>query len=177
MKVLVLGGDGQMGLCLKDVLMRSEHEVIFFSRRDIDVLNLDQAALKISSVHPSIVLNAAGYPAVDKAEREQALAMKLNSDSVANLAKVCLTIDACLVQLSTNYVFDGKAEDPYNETQKARPINMYGQSKLEGEQAIQASGCRHVIIRTSWIFSEYGTNFLKTVLKKMIQHYKNLNRF
>ncbi|MFM5338505.1 dTDP-4-dehydrorhamnose reductase [Aeromonas enteropelogenes] len=115
--------------------------------------------------HPSVIINAAAFTDVERAEREPALAWAVNRDGVARLAALAKQHNALLVHFSTDYVFDGTGNHPWRESDKPAPLNVYGQSKWAGEQAIIASGCRYLIIRTSWLHSPWRTNFLKTVLQ------------
>lgn len=119
----------------------------------------------LSRYRPDIILNAAAYTDVAGAEQEPELAMAVNCDGVARLAELAKQHNALLVHFSTDYVFDGAGECPWRESDKPAPLNVYGQSKLAGEQAILASGCRHLIIRTSWLHSPWRDNFLKTMLR------------
>jgi dTDP-4-dehydrorhamnose reductase len=114
---------------------------------------------------PEVILNAAAYTAVDRAESEPDLAFRVNAEAVAVLARYASESGACLVHYSTDYVFDGTAKEPYAETDAPNPPNVYGRTKLAGEEAIRASGCRRLVLRTSWIFSSRGRNFLRTILK------------
>ena len=165
MKILVLGSKGQLGCCLTDQLRDTDFEVIYTSRSEIDMADLAQTKLSITELNPSIVINATAYTAVDKAENDYREAAKINHCAVANVAKICREIDCWLIHISSDYVFDGAACLPYGENSKTNPQSVYGDSKLKGELAIQASGCRYLIIRTAWVYSEYGNNFLKTMLR------------
>ncbi len=165
MKVLVLGSGGQLGQCLSDQLNDKQNDVVLAPRSQIDFSDLAKVSEQIASFNPKIVINAAAYTAVDKAEQDQHLATHINHLAVAELADVCQKINCWLIHMSTDYVFDGAASLPYAEHSDVNPLSIYGESKLQGERAIQASGCRHIIIRTSWVYSEYGSNFLKTMLR------------
>jgi dTDP-4-dehydrorhamnose reductase len=164
-RVLVLGKNGQLGQCLQDQLRSSTDEVIFASRDDIDVGEFTQASKRIFEIKPDVVINASAYTAVDKAESEPNLANHLNHLAVANLAKICLNLDAIMIHFSTDYVFDGESTVPYKEDGLVSPKGVYGTTKLMGELAIKNVGCKYLVIRTSWLFSEYGNNFLKTMLR------------
>lgn len=165
MRVLVLGSKGQLGLCLHDQLVKTDYEVIYASRADIDIGDLASLKDNISSIRPDIVINASAYTAVDKAEDESQTADLINHLAVANIADVCKGLNSWLIHVSTDYVFDGTANKPYSEDDKTNPQGIYGESKLDGELAVIGSGCKHIIIRTAWVFSEYGNNFLKTMLR------------
>ncbi len=165
MKVLVLGSKGQLGRCLNDQLDSTDLNVIYTSRELLDITNFEETKSKIFDFFPDIVINATAYTAVDKAEEEQEMANIINNLAVANLAKICKQLDSWLIHISTDYVFDGNSDIPYIEDDKKNPQNIYGETKLNGELAIQSLGCNHIIIRTAWLFSEYGNNFLKTMLR------------
>ena len=164
MKILVLGSNGQLGRCLADQFSGTDYETIFTSRADIDIADLSGAKDKITKLRPDLIINASAYTAVDKAEQDRDMAYLINHEAVANIAQICAELGCGLIHVSTDYVFDGKATEPYTETDITNPQGVYGESKLRGEQAIQSSGCRHIIVRTAWVFSEYGNNFLKTML-------------
>jgi dTDP-4-dehydrorhamnose reductase len=165
MRVLVLGCKGQLGRCLSDQLNNTDFEIIQTSRAEIDVSDLAATKDKILIINPSVVINATAYTAVDKAEDDQQAADLINHLAVANLASICNQLDCWLVHVSTDYVFDGMSLRPYQEDDQTNPQGVYGDTKLKGERAIQASGCKHLILRTAWVFSEYGNNFLKTMIR------------
>jgi dTDP-4-dehydrorhamnose reductase len=165
MKVLVLGSQGQLGQCLQDQFTQTNYQVIFHCRADTDIANFAETSDNLSSLNPDVVVNASAYTAVDKAETQQSLANQINHLAVDNLAKVCEKIGCFLIHVSTDYVFDGKASQPYQEDDQTNPQGVYGASKLAGEIAIQRTDCRFLIIRTAWVCSEYGSNFFKTMLR------------
>lgn len=165
MKILVLGSNGQLGRCLADQFSGSDYETIFTSRADLDIADLSGAKDKITKLRPDLIINASAYTAVDKAEKDRDVAYLINHVAVANIAQICAELGCGLIHMSTDYVFDGATTQPYKETDATNPQGVYGDSKLQGELAIQASGCQHLIIRTAWVFSEYGNNFLKTMLR------------
>lgn len=169
MKILVLGCNGQLGRCLYDQLEKTDHNVIYTSRDQIDIADFDATKSLIKQISPDIVINATAYTAVDKAEQEQDKADLINHLAVANIATSCNELDCWLVHVSTDYVFDGTSMVAYKEEDQTNPQSVYGDTKLRGERAIQSSGCRHIIIRTAWVFSEYGNNFLKTMLRLCTQ--------
>jgi len=164
MKILVLGSNGQLGQCLYDQLSQKDHEVFYTSRVQIDIADFEETENIFLDIAPDIVINATAYTAVDRAEEEYQAADLINHLAVANIAGICAQLDCWLIHISTDYVFDGNSELPYTENDQTNPLGVYGDTKLKGEIAIQSSGCRHIIIRTSWVFSEYGNNFLKTML-------------
>ena len=165
MKILVLGCKGQLGRCLNDQLKNTDHEVIYTSQEQIDIADFQVTKNKILKISPEVIINATAYTAVDKAEEDQETANLINHLAVANIASICKQMGCLLIHVSTDYVFDGNAKIPYKEDDKTNPQCVYGKTKLNGELAIQASGCKHIILRTSWVFSEYGNNFLKTMLR------------
>ena len=165
MKILVLGSKGQLGQCLYDQLSHTEYEVVYTSREQIDISDFLATKNKIFEITPDVVINATAYTAVDKAEEDQEKANLINHLAVANIANISNVLGNWLIHVSTDYVFDGISDVPYKEDDLTNPQGIYGVTKLKGELAIQSSGCKHIIIRTSWVFSEYGNNFLKTMLR------------
>lgn len=165
MKILVLGCKGQLGKCLNDQLKNTDHDVIYTSREQIDITDFSQTRNQIHKASPDIIINATAYTAVDKAEKDQETANLINHLAVKNIADICNLQDGWLIHVSTDYVFDGRSKIPYNEEDQTNPQSVYGITKLKGEQAIQESGCKHIILRTAWVFSEHGNNFLKTMIR------------
>jgi dTDP-4-dehydrorhamnose reductase len=165
MKILVLGCKGQLGRCLNDQLVNTEHEVIYTSREQIDIADFEVTKSKILEFSPDLIINATAYTAVDKAEEDHETADLINHLAVKNIADICNQLECWLIHVSTDYVFDGNSKVPYKEDDETNPQGAYGETKLNGELAIQSSGCKHIIIRTAWVFSEYGNNFLKTMLR------------
>lgn len=165
MTILVIGSSGQLGKCLYDKLYKIEEEVIFINRAQLDVCSLE-AIINIFKLHnPTIVINASAYTLVDDAEDNTHTANLINNIAVKNIADQCFIFGSKLIHFSTDYVFDGKASVPYKEDSKINPISIYGKTKYYGEEAIKKSNCQYLILRTSWVFSEYGNNFLKTMLQ------------
>ena len=165
MKILVLGCKGQLGRCLNDQLIHTDYEVYYTSREQIDIADFEVTKSKILKFSPNLIINATAYTAVDKAEDDQETANLINHLAVKNIADFCSQKGYWLIHVSTDYVFDGNSKVPYKEDDYTNPQGAYGETKLKGELAIQASGCKHIIIRTAWVFSEYGSNFLKTMLR------------
>ena len=165
MKILILGSQGQLGRCLYDQFSQTDYDLIYHSRADTDIADLTETSENLIALNPDIVVNATAYTAVDLAETHESLAHQVNHFAVDNLAKQCEKIGSFLIHVSTDYVFDGTASRPYKEEDKTNPKSVYGASKLAGEIAIQRTDCRFLIIRTSWVFSEYGNNFFKTMLR------------
>lgn len=164
MKIIVTGASGQLGRCLKDVLVRHEIDHVALSSSDLNIV--DPLAVKrvLAEHSPCVVINAAAYTAVDKAESEEAKAYDVNCHGASNLAGACANMGIRLIHVSTDYVFDGTKGSPYQEDDVTNPLGVYGHSKRAGELAILDSGAG-VIVRTSWVFSEYGNNFLKTMIR------------
>ena len=168
MKILLFGKNGQVGWELQRSLS-SVGELVALDTDDQmpcgDFTRLEDIIQTIHSVSPDIIVNAAAYTAVDKAESESALAHTINTQAPKILAQESLKIGAWLVHYSTDYVFDGNGTKPWKETDPTAPINIYGSTKLEGEKAVINSGCKHLIFRTSWIYSARGENFIKTMIR------------
>ena len=165
MKILILGSNGQVGKCLNDQLVNTKHKVLYFPRHLIDIADFKKTETSIAKHSPDIVINASAYTAVDKAEINKEKANVINNLAVANLANISFKNNSFFIHISTDYVFDGSSETPYNENSQTNPKSVYGETKLKGEIATKLSGCKYIIIRTAWVFSEYGNNFLKTMLK------------
>lgn len=163
-RILLTGRYGQVGWELERILPRVG-EVFAFGRDELDLANPDQIHEKVRLVKPDIIVNAAAYTAVDKAEEEPELAMAINGTAPDILAEEAKKLDALLVHYSTDYVFDGTKTGPYTEEDKPNPLNVYGRTKLAGERAIQATWEKHLIFRTSWVYGMRGKNFLLTILR------------
>lgn len=164
MKILVTGTSGQVGYELQRSL-QGLGEVIAVDRAQMDLSKLDQVRDVIRAVKPNLIVNPAAYTAVDKAETEQELAFRINGEAPAVMAQEAKLLGAGVVHYSTDYVFDGTKAGAYVETDPTCPINVYGASKLAGEQAIAAAGVPHLILRTSWVYGARGKNFLLTMLR------------
>ena len=165
MSILVFGSKGQLGRCFNDHLSGSIYNPVFFSKDELNIIDFKEVQKTINLLKPNIVINASAYTDVDGAEDNKDLANLVNHLAVKNLAEICKKTNSFLVHFSTDYVFSSRTIDPIHECFETNPINIYGQTKLDGEFAIKESGCKHIILRTSWVYSEYGKNFLKTVLK------------
>lgn len=164
MKILLTGASGQVGYELERSL-QGLGEVTAVDRTRMDLADLGQVREVIRAVKPGLIVNAAAYTAVDKAESEPALARRINAEAPEVMALEARKLGAAMVHYSTDYVFDGSKAGAYAETDAPHPINVYGQSKLEGEQAVAAAGIDHLILRTSWVYGMRGKNFLLTVLR------------
>ena len=165
MVVLVTGANGQLGNEMRIVAQNSKDHYIFTDVAELDITNLDAIREMVAKEGVKVIINCAAYTNVDKAEEDEAFCELLNAKAVENLSIAMKEVDGLLVHVSTDYVFGG---DPYNtpctEDKKGTPTGVYGQTKLQGEQNIQKVGCHHLIIRTAWLYSEFGKNFVKTML-------------
>ena len=176
--ILITGGNGQLGNCLRDVVQNMQNcrdainrvSTVFncnFFFTDINELDITDISAVSSFVHKNkidCIINTAAYTAVDKAETEPEKAFMMNGEGVWNLSHVCMEQNVFLIHISTDYVFDGTATKPYKTNARANPVSVYGQSKLSGEKFIMESQIPSVMIRTSWLYSQYGHNFMNTML-------------
>jgi dTDP-4-dehydrorhamnose reductase len=162
--ILLTGASGQVGGELKEILPELGH-LIALDRKGLDLADANALRFLIRATKPDLIINAAAYTAVDRAEEEPERARAINATAVAIIAEEANTIGAALVHYSTDYVFDGKKRSPYDETDVPRPLNAYGSTKLAGEQAIFAARIPHLILRTSWIYGASGFNFVRTILR------------
>ena len=162
MKILLTGRTGQVGYELMRSL-QSCGEVIAMDRSGMDLSDLDAVRDVIRAVRPALIVNPAAYTAVDQAEREPELAMRVNGEAPGVMAEEAARLGAAMIHYSTDYVFDGEKAEGYVETDATGPLNVYGHSKLAGERAVQAAGIAHLILRTSWVYGMRGKNFLLTV--------------
>jgi dTDP-4-dehydrorhamnose reductase len=178
MSILILGAKGQLGFELQRLLASEDPDTLnpkrslegwgelhCLSREELDLSDLNALRATLESLQPSVILNASAYTAVDKAQTHQDLANCINHLVPATLASYAQATQAVLVHFSTDFVFDGLKSTPYLETDETAPLSVYGQSKRDGEIAIQETGCNHLIFRTGWLMSAHGQNFLKTMLR------------
>ena len=166
MVVLVTGASGQLGQAIQSIASHySEVQFIFASSRDLDISNSEKVAAFFEKHTIDFCINAAAYTAVDKSETEVERAEAINVLGSKYLAQVCQKHGATLIHISTDFVFDGTATKPYLETDVTAPLGVYGQTKLDGEKEVQAHCEKHIIIRTSWVYSQFGNNFMKTMLR------------
>jgi dTDP-4-dehydrorhamnose reductase len=164
MKILLLGVNGQVGWELNRLLEPST-DLIAFNRKQLDLEDADGLKNILMTIKPKFIINAAAYTNVDKAESEIEKAYLINAKAVGMIAESAKRLGATLFHYSTDYVFDGSRNGFYCESDQARPINIYGKSKLDGEKAIISSGCDYIIFRTSWVYGRHGTNFIRTILR------------
>lgn len=165
-KILITGSNGQLGQCLKKQADNfTAFQYFFASKNELDIA--DKVALKtlFQKENFAYCINTAAYTNVEKAESESEKAFVINSEAVQHLAEICKEFDVVLIHISTDYVFDGKKRTPYTEEDPTNPLNVYGQSKLDGEKHIQNSWHKHFIFRTSWLYSQYGHNFYNSILR------------
>ena len=169
LNILLLGKNGQIGWELQRSLapLGTVTALDRFGQGGLcgDISNMDGLRHTIDTVKPDILVNAAAYTAVDRAEDKSEQVFRLNTEAPAVMAEAMEALGGCLVHYSTDYVFDGSGARPWKETDEVGPLNVYGASKLGGEEAIQASGCQHLIFRTSWVYASRGNNFAKTMLR------------
>ena len=165
-KTLVFGGSGQLGQCLQRVAQeRSFTDIVFLAEQQANILDPATLRSTFEQHRPAYIINCAAYTAVDKAEDEVEIARKVNRDGAENLARLCGEFGTTMLHISTDFVFAGTGNEPLLETDETAPISVYGLTKLEGEQVIPAHTARYFILRTSWLYSEYAGNFVKTMLR------------
>lgn len=164
MKILLTGANGQLGRCFQDRLP-TEWKILATDSAELDITDLKRVEEVVKNFQPDAIVNAAAYTAVDKAESEPEIAENINMHGPQNLAIVATKYNVRLVHVSTDYVFDGNATEPYNEDSATNPLSVYGKTKLAGEQAVAQVSPEAIIVRTAWVFSEYGNNFVKTMLR------------
>ena len=165
--VLVLGASGQLGLCFQEITAGDNSiDWLFMSSSEVDITSTFNLQQCFNSKRIDYCINCSAYTNVEKAESDKETAFLINAEAVKNLADICKKNNTVLFHFSTDYVFNGKAQMPYLETDLTDPINVYGASKLAGENYIKENANRYFIFRTSWLYSQYGHNFYKTILKK-----------
>lgn len=165
MNILVTGANGQLGRAMQRLGAVSPNNYLFTDVAELDITDREAVRRCVADNRIEAIVNCAAYTNVERAEEDEAAADRLNRAAVENLARTAAEADALLVHVSTDYVFDGCASTPYTEEAPTAPRSAYGRTKLAGEEAVRASGCRHLILRTAWLYSEYGNNFLKTMLR------------
>ncbi|MGF1779049.1 dTDP-4-dehydrorhamnose reductase [Vibrio nomapromontoriensis] len=166
MKVLITGSQGQVGQCLVNLLSeRNDIEVVAYDRDQLDITSEQQVQITLTELKPDVIINAAAHTAVDKAETDIEMSYAINRNGPLYLAQAAQSLDALLLHISTDYVFDGDKLEPYVETDTPNPKGVYGQSKLAGEEAVAEHCSRYAILRTAWVFGEHGNNFVKTMLR------------
>lgn len=169
-RILIIGRDGQVARALLDVLPISGADVTAIGQPQIDLLRPETVVTAIRSWRPSLVVNAAAYTAVDRAEDEPETARVINAEAPGVLAAAAAQVGAMMVHFSTDYVFDGSKRTPYEETDEPRPLGVYGATKLAGERAVVSANPCSVVLRTAWVCGAHGNNFLKTILRLAAEH-------
>jgi dTDP-4-dehydrorhamnose reductase len=164
MKVMITGGTGMLGIDLATVLAK-DNQVLGLSRQNLDVTNLIQVKEIVHQYNPDVIIHTAAYTQVDQAEKEIEAAFNVNAYGTRNMALAASQVGAKMIYLSTDYVFDGRSRSPYKEFEQTNPQNVYGKSKLFGEEMVKAFADKFFIVRTSWLFGMHGKNFVKTMLK------------
>ena len=165
MRILLTGKNGQLGRCFQDVLKTTNHELFAYGSDTLDISDEKRVVDIVQSVKPDIIVNAAAYTAVDKAESDSENAYLVNARGPELLALQAAELNIPLIHISTDYVFDGEAVEPYMPTDQTNPQGVYGASKLAGEMNLAAACEKYIILRTAWVFSEYGNNFVKTMVR------------
>lgn len=163
MRILVTGRDGQVSTAIQERL--TDADLLFADRPEFDLADAASVARTVADASPDFIVSTAAYTAVDRAEAEPELAMAVNGDGPGVLAAAAARIGAPLIHLSTDYVFDGSGDRPWREDDAVNPLGVYGATKLAGERAIAASGASYAILRTAWVYSPFGANFVKTMLR------------
>ncbi len=174
MVVIVLGAAGQLGKAIQSISSHYTFDFYFFDSRQLDISKSEMINAAFESVKPDFCINVAAYTAVDKAEIENESADLINHIAVKNIALACLKHDTTLLHISTDFVFDGEKNSPYIESDQTNPQGMYGFSKRKGELEIERTLTKYFIVRTSWLYSDFGNNFKKTMLK-LAQERESLN--
>ena len=167
MRILVTGANGQLGRCIKDVSIETEDECIFCGHDDFDIANVSAVRAAIETYKPDCVINCAAYTNTNKAETDTANSVRVNGLGPAYLAAECEKRGIQLIHISTDFVFDGNTSRPYETTDECNPINIYGITKFTGEESVLNFNPKAVVIRTSWLYSEYGTNFVTKTIEKL----------
>ena len=168
MKILVTGKNGQLGSELFDLQAQYPmFEFVFTDRTQLNLEDLEQISTQLNEIKPDVIINAAAYTAVDQAENNQYLCETINHLAVNEIAKWANSQQAKVIHISTDYVFDGTIEEPLLETDITQPINFYGESKRRGEESLLVENEESIVIRTSWVYSQYGNNFVKTMMRLM----------
>lgn len=165
LNILVTGANGQLGSEMQRLSRVSPNRYVFTDVAELDITDAAAVRTCVAENKIDILVNCAAWTNVERAEEDEASAGQLNCSAVANLAQAAAEADATLFHISTDYVFDGSSSTPYTEEMPTSPLGAYGRTKLAGEQVVRASGCKHLILRTAWLYSEYGNNFLKTMLR------------
>ncbi len=170
--IAILGAKSQLGRTLKDLTENEPDKYVFYSKQDVDITNINILGEAFNNQKFDFCINCAAFTDVEEAEKDIATAYLVNAEGVKNVAEVCNTFGIKLIHISTDYVFDGTKNHPYSTYDDTNPINQYGKSKLKGELCIKEKLKQYYIIRTSWLYSIYGKNFLKTIINKIEKNEK-----
>lgn len=165
MNILVTGANGQLGREMQRLSAVSPNNYLFTDVAELDITDAGAVRQAVGQNAVEVIVNCAAYTNVERAEEDEEAAERLNCEAVKNLAEAAAAAGATLIHVSTDYVFDGTVHRPYAEEAATSPLGAYGRTKLAGEKAVEASGCKYLIFRTAWLYSEYGNNFLKTMLR------------
>jgi len=168
MNIILTGSNGQLGESIKYIFQKEKYNLLAFNRDKLDITSIKSIRNIVVKYSPDLIINAAAFTAVKEAEIKKDDCYQVNYDGVKNLANICQQLKIPLIHISTDYVFDGSKTNPYDVEDETNPLNIYGLSKLLGEEEIQRKISKFIIIRTSWTFSEYGSNFVKTITDKII---------
>ncbi len=170
MKIIVTGAEGQLGHDVKKIMSQNNHEVFAFGRKDLDITSNDSVLQTITELKPDVIVHCAAYTNVDKAEDDKEMAYKVNAEGTKFIAEAAERVGAKVAYISTDYVFDGSAETPYEVKDQKSPLGVYGDSKSRGEDYIQEISSKYYIIRTAWVYGSNGKNFVKTMLNLADEH-------
>lgn len=165
LNILVTGANGQLGREMRRLGMVSPNNYLFTDVAELDITDADAVLQLVKGQRIDVIVNCAAYTNVEQAEEDEATAERINCRAAGNLAAAAKECGATLIHVSTDYVFDGTGHIPYREDMPTSPLGAYGRTKLAGEEAVAASGCRYLIFRTAWLYSQYGNNFLRTMLR------------
>ncbi|WP_066297124.1 dTDP-4-dehydrorhamnose reductase [Bacillus sp. FJAT-29937] len=165
MKIVITGANGQLGQELVQQLQQTSFTIYAFTKNDLDITDTENVQKVIGEIQPHVIINAAAYTKVDLAETEEELAFIVNGFAQRNLAVAAEKVGAKICYVSTDYVFDGESSTPYGEYETCKPLGVYGKSKYVGEQLTQSLSSKYFIVRTAWVYGEYGPNFVKTMIK------------
>lgn len=174
MRLVVTGKNGQLSRCIQEVSKNKNLDIHFYSSQELNICSSKEIKLLLTEINPDILINTAAFTNVDEAEFKKDEAFRINYFGPLKLSKICKEMNIVLIHVSTDYVFDGSKKHPYKPNHKTNPLSVYAKSKLAGERAIIASSCKYLIIRTSWLFSNHGNNFLKKIISNALKE-KTLN--
>ena len=163
LNLLITGANGQLGNEMRKRCSEKKYRCTYTDVAELDLTNRSAVVQLVTELRPDFIINCAAYTNVERAEEDEATALKINGDAVANLGYAAQSVQAKVIHVSTDYVFDGNASKPYTEEHPTAPLAAYGRTKLRGEQSLEAANCSYIILRTAWLYSPYGNNFVKTM--------------